>query len=67
MSNNNYALGESAAGIISPISETATEHRPNGAILCEDCDEAYHNVLCPATGHDHIVHAAGVGSVLPFG
>ena len=51
----------------SPISQSATDHRPNGAILCEDCDEAYHNVLCPATGHAHIVHATGVGSVLPFG
>ena len=51
----------------SPISQTATDHRPNGAILCEDCDEGYHNVLCPATGHAHIVHATGVGSVLPFG
>ena len=67
MSNNNYALGESAAGIISPISETATEHRPNGAILCEDCDEADHSVLCHATGHAHMVHAARIGSVLPFG
>ena len=51
----------------SPIRQSATEHRPNGATLCEDCDEAYHNVLCPATGHAHIVHATGVGSVLPFG
>ena len=55
MSNNNYALGESAAGIISPISQTATEHLPNAAILCEDCDEADHSVLCHATGHAHMV------------
>ena len=86
MSTNNYALGESAAGIISPISETATEHLatllcdsispirqtatehwPNGAILCEDCDEAHHSVLCHATGHAHMVHAARIGSVPPLG
>ena len=60
-------LLQSAAGIISPISETATEHRPNGAILCEDCDEADHSVLCHATGHAHMVHATGVGSVPPLG
>ena len=53
--------------IICLIEQTAAEHRRNGGILCEHCDEASHNVLCPATGHAHSVHATGVGSVLPFG
>ena len=52
---------------IAPIRQTATEHRPNGAILCEDCDEADHSVLCHATGHAHMVHAARIGSVPPLG
>ena len=51
----------------SPIRHTATEHRPNVAILCEDCGEADHSVLCHATGHAHMVHAARIGSVPPLG
>ena len=52
MSNNNYALGESAAGIISPISETATEHPPNGG--------AEHGAL-----GDDALRATGAGSLRP--
>ena len=51
----------------SPIRHTATEHRPNVAMLWEDCDEADHSVLCHATGHAHMVHAARIGSVPPLG
>ena len=41
-------VGEIAANMASPIGETGAEHPPNAAILCEDCDEADHGVLCDA-------------------
>ena len=59
MSNNNYALGESAAGIISPISETATEHPPNGG--------AEHGVLCDKALHADMAHATRASSLRPCG
>ena len=59
--------GRALLALFRPSARLLQSIAPNGAILCEDCDEAYHNVLCPATGHAHIVHATGVGSVLPFG
>ena len=59
MSNNNYALGESVAGIISPISETATEHPPNGG--------AEHGVLCDKALHADMAHATRASSLRPCG
>ena len=50
-----------------PTWQTPTEHRTNGATLCEDCDEADHIVLGHATGHPYMVHATGIGSLLAFG
>ena len=59
ISDNNYALGEIAANVISPISETATEHPPNGG--------AEPGVLGDDTLHAHMAHATGTGSLFSCG